>query len=132
MVDKHTLEPWFVDGPPSNQIVWSSPDDRVCFLAHSNGRDEARDIATGHLIAASPDLKAALTDMLAGWRYIRKLYGDLSGVGWDRAEDGAVAALMKAGWPADILGPPSSTLTDETTAKTSITKPVRTDSEKAK
>jgi len=52
----HTLGPWFVDGPPWNQIVWSSAENRVCFLAHSNGLDDDRDVATGHLIAASPDL----------------------------------------------------------------------------
>jgi len=35
----------------------------------------------------------ALTDMLAGWRYIREHHGDLYGVGWDRAEHKAAAAL---------------------------------------
>lgn len=53
---KHTPGPWTVDGPPDNQIVWSSAENRVCFLAHSNGLDDERDIATGHLIAAAPDL----------------------------------------------------------------------------
>ena len=57
---KHALGPWTVDGPPHNQIVWSSPENRVCFLAHSNGRDDARDVATGHLIAAAPDMLEAL------------------------------------------------------------------------
>lgn len=48
--------PWFVDGPSWNQIVWSDAETRVCFLAHSNGKDDARDIARGHLIAAAPEL----------------------------------------------------------------------------
>lgn len=38
-------------------------------------------------------LRAALTDMLSGWRYIRDTYGDLAGVGWDRVEQTACNAL---------------------------------------
>ena len=38
-------------------------------------------------------LRAALTDMLAGWRYIRETYGDLAGIGWDRVEQEARNAL---------------------------------------
>ncbi|MDE2104451.1 MAG: hypothetical protein KGL39_44865 [Patescibacteria group bacterium] len=38
-------------------------------------------------------LRAALSDMLSGWRYIREHYGDLYGVGWDRCENAARAAL---------------------------------------
>jgi hypothetical protein len=33
---------------------------------------------------------------LAGWQYIRRTHGDLYGVGWDRAENKAVAAIAKA------------------------------------
>lgn len=57
---KHTPGPWMVDGPPHNQIVWSDADNRVCFLAHSGGRDNERDIATGRLIAAAPLMADAL------------------------------------------------------------------------
>lgn len=58
-----TPGPWSVDGPPDNQIVWSSPNDRVAFLAHSNGRDPARDTATGEFIAtANPSTILALLD----------------------------------------------------------------------
>lgn len=57
---KHTPGPWTVDGPPENQIVWSAAENRVCFLAHSSGLDTKRDIATGRLIAAAPNLLAAL------------------------------------------------------------------------
>lgn len=38
-------------------------------------------------------LREALKDMLNGWRYIRETYGDLAGVGWDRAEQKALSAL---------------------------------------
>ena len=38
-------------------------------------------------------MRAALADMLAGWRYIRQSHGDLYGVGWDRAQEKAEVAL---------------------------------------
>jgi hypothetical protein len=38
-------------------------------------------------------LREALRDMLSGWRYIRSVHGDLYGVGWDRCENSAMAAL---------------------------------------
>lgn len=38
----------------------------------------------------------AMTDMREGWRYIRTKHGDLSGVGWDRAEQAVDAALTRA------------------------------------
>lgn len=62
----------------------------------SSNITERREVtANARLIAAAPDLYAALTDMLAGWRYIRDHHGDLPGVGWDRAEEAARAALIK-------------------------------------
>ena len=38
-------------------------------------------------------LRSALTDMLAGWHYIRLTHGDLSGVNWDIYQNNAIAAL---------------------------------------
>jgi len=52
--------------------------------------------ANAYLISAAPDMRDALKDMLAGWQYIRQQHGDLYGVGWDRAEQKAIAALAKA------------------------------------
>lgn len=60
----HTPGPWIVDGPPHSQIVWADALNRVCFLAHSDGRDVERDIANARLIAAAPDLLAALNVLL--------------------------------------------------------------------
>lgn len=57
--------PWRVDGEPWNRIVWSFPDNRVCFMAHSNGLNDERDIATSNLAAAAPDLARALLDARA-------------------------------------------------------------------
>jgi hypothetical protein len=45
-------------------------------------------------------LERALRDMLSGWRYIREYHGDLAGVGWDRCEQSASAALAAAPQPA--------------------------------
>tara|TARA_R110000868_G_C10374885_1_gene718775 strand:+ start:335 stop:511 length:177 start_codon:yes stop_codon:yes gene_type:complete len=53
-------------------------------------------LANARLIAAAPELLAALEDMLNGWRYIRSTHGDLYGVGWDRAQEKAEAAIAKA------------------------------------
>lgn len=52
--------------------------------------------------AAAPNagLVEALRDMLSGWRYIRASHGDLYGVGWDRAQSKAEAALAAAGFPS--------------------------------
>jgi hypothetical protein len=45
-------------------------------------------------IAERNALKEALRDMLSGWIYIRQTHGDLYGVGWDRAQDKAIAAMQ--------------------------------------
>lgn len=49
-----------------------------------------------HLFSAAPELIEALRDMLDGWKYIRSMHGDLYGVGWDRAQQKAEAAIAKA------------------------------------
>ena len=56
LLDGTAPGPWQADGEPWNRIVWSSVENRVCFMAHSNGLDDARDIATSNLVAAAPDL----------------------------------------------------------------------------
>ena len=40
-------------------------------------------------------LRDALEDMASGWHYIRTVHGDLPGVGWDRCEQSARAALSQ-------------------------------------
>lgn len=37
----------------------------------------------------------AMRDMLSGWIYIRGTHGDLYGVGWDRAQSKAEAAIAR-------------------------------------
>ena len=91
-----SARPW-TDGPwrlwghasPSRVIASAS-----AFVAQTVA---GNDTANARLISAAPDLAEALIDMLSGWRYIRETHGDLYGVGWDRAEDNARAALAKAG-----------------------------------
>lgn len=50
------------------------------------------------------DMREALRDMLAGWKYIRSTHGDLYGVGWDRAQDKAEKALALPQPPSDQAG----------------------------
>lgn len=60
-------------------------------------RDE-RDAYDRAMVAADKRANAlalALRDMLAGWRYIREVHGDLYGVAWDRCECAAIDALTK-------------------------------------
>ena len=57
---KWTKGPWRADGDTYNRVVWSDADNRVCFMAHSNGLDDIRDIATSNLIAAAPDMATVL------------------------------------------------------------------------
>ena len=68
LLDGATPGPWRADGEPWNRVVWSSADNRVCFMAHSNGLDDARDIATSNLAAAAPDLARVLLDARADAR----------------------------------------------------------------
>ena len=60
MLDGATPGPWRADGELWNRVVWSSAENRVCFMAHSNGLNDERDIATSNLAAAAPDLARAL------------------------------------------------------------------------
>jgi hypothetical protein len=57
--------------------------------------DEVRYISA-HIKALEAEnarYRAALDDMWSGWRYIRMVYGDLPGVGWERCDEKARAAL---------------------------------------
>lgn len=99
----HTPGPWvakvddlvpergavYVEGP----LGWE--DQSVC-ETYRFSRDIQEDEANARLIAAAPDLLAALKDMASGWRYIRRVHGNLSGVGWDRAQSAAEAAIAAA------------------------------------
>jgi hypothetical protein len=60
------------------------------YAGHGDAESDAR------LISAAPELLDALRDMLSGWMYIREIHGDLYGVGWDRSQEKALAAIAKA------------------------------------
>lgn len=96
-MSKHTPGPWKIvprTRPFQMTISVESVNPRGyiarCIDAGTLGTPNA------HLIAAAPDLLDALRDMLSGWKYIRDVHGDLYGVGWDRAQGKAEAALAKA------------------------------------
>ena len=98
---KHTPGPWgwkeggVVFGGPMRHYVNGSAQDQIAMVCHMppGAGDQSANAA---IIAAAPDLLAALKDMREGWRYIRQHHGDLYGVGWDRAEKAADAAIAKA------------------------------------
>lgn len=99
-MSSHTPGPWnAVKSQP--RIYWIDAHEQPCAYGHiatvfEGGKDPDENAANARLIAAAPDLLAALEDMLSGWRYIRETHGDLYGVGWDRAENAARAAIAKA------------------------------------
>ena len=86
LLDGATPGPWRADGEPWNRIVWSSADNRVCFMAHSSGLNDARDIATSNLIAAAPDLARALLDTRAELAQARADTADIVRSVWGRCE----------------------------------------------
>lgn len=72
-------------------------DDGECIASLGGyATNKPEDEANAKLFAAAPELLEALKDMLSGWKYIREQHGDLYGVGWDRAEQKATAAIAKA------------------------------------
>ena len=64
VLDGVTPGPWREDGPTWNKIVWSDADNRVCFMAHSNGLNDYRDEATARFIAASRQLVPKMADCI--------------------------------------------------------------------
>jgi len=68
----------------------------LCGLVDFSGREFGKEIVQ-RKDAEIARLREALTDMLSGWAYIRQTHGDLYGVGWDRAENKASAALAGGG-----------------------------------
>ena len=71
LLDGATPGPWRADGEPWNRVVWSPNGNRVCFMAHSSGLDDARDTATSNLVAAAHDLARALLDARAELARVR-------------------------------------------------------------
>jgi len=104
LLAKATPGPWAVDGPPHNQIVWSGPDDRVCFMTHSDGADVERDKATAALIVeavnALPDLLATIESLRAELAEVLKesiALRCLLGGGCDANDDGPHETIVGKG-----------------------------------
>lgn len=97
---KHTPGPWaVVDGHYPSMKEISGPSFKINIVMSATDldfNDYLKRSADAQLIAAAPELLGALEDMFNGWRYIRETHGDLYGVGWDRAEGKARAAIAKA------------------------------------
>ncbi|WP_283177870.1 hypothetical protein [Gemmobacter sp. 24YEA27] len=54
---------WSADGPVWNQIIWTDSETRLCFMAHSSGLNDGRDIANARLIAMAPMLGRKVIDL---------------------------------------------------------------------
>ncbi|ECH0841174.1 hypothetical protein FPF80_01055 [Salmonella enterica subsp. enterica] len=70
------------------------PDGKFCYYKEAN--ESHKEVLAEHGEPVNEELLEALQDMLSGWKYIREQHGDLYGVGWDRAQDKAMAAISKA------------------------------------
>ena len=97
-MSKHTPGPWEIaeDDTHGQAVVRGEHIEIATCWHHCVGSIEKEMRANARLIAAVPDLLEALKDMNSGWKYIRHSYGDLYGVGWDRAQEKADAAIAKA------------------------------------
>ena len=102
----HTKGPWTTDvhdhdEPYQNIQIQAGCGRKICLIdiddapVHDYNAEQK---SNARLIAAAPDLLAALEDILCGWRYIRQnpLHKTIYGVGWDRAQEKAEAAIRKA------------------------------------
>ena len=110
---------WFLNRSKVNSVQEESIEKliRRCRGAHYvdvivriNGKDERYQVDWLKHLAAESGGKAAerkgpsekevrkiddaLTDALAGWRYIRETHGELYGVGWERVESKLLAAIL--------------------------------------
>ena len=94
-MSKHTPGPWVAQGRYIG-VKGHMSYIGECGDQNGNWTNEPMAVANARLIAAAPDLLEALKDMNSGWKYIRHSYGDLYGVGWDRAQEKADAAIAKA------------------------------------
>lgn len=60
----HTQGPWLCSGTSVSNPQANRPNAIICDVSGWGNRDEAEQIANARLIAAAPDLLAALEDML--------------------------------------------------------------------
>jgi len=60
-----TPGPWHFDGPVWNRSIWTDGENRLCFMAHSNGLNDDRDIANARRITRLPDIEAAYITLAA-------------------------------------------------------------------
>ena len=66
-----TPGPWKVDGPVWNQIVWTDNENRLCYIAHSNGLNDERDKANARRITRVPDMEATIIAQAAELERLR-------------------------------------------------------------
>ncbi len=96
MSTPYTPGPWIVDEDMRQNMEWNrhiygSDGMCVCFMSHSDGKNPSRDAANANLIAAAPDLLAALEFLVE-----REWQDDEGEPKLTEAREKAKAAIKKA------------------------------------
>lgn len=60
-----TQGPWESEGESWNKIIWSDSENRVCFMAHSNGLNDDKDEANARRIARVPAMEQTILALSA-------------------------------------------------------------------
>lgn len=103
--EKATEGPWFADGEPYSRIVWQDDsENRVCFMAHSNGLDDERDIATSDFVAHS---RQDIPDLIVAHETLERRLIDVS------ASLAAAISLLERGGKAAKKAAPSDNMFDQ-------------------
>lgn len=98
----HTPGPWIVDEDDRPGMAWNrhvvsaaDPNIAICFMAHSDGRDPARDASNARLVAAAPALLKALRKLDSIERGMQGWHEDAKAEAW--ADARAALAMAQGG-----------------------------------
>lgn len=94
--NQHTPGPWEYFGPGNAQVYGGDPKRRICVLDRLTGADMSEDYANARLIAAAPDLLAALEIASAALMRARAFVPDNIDPQHVAAQDKVYAAIAKA------------------------------------
>ena len=85
MKAQHTPGPWSSFGPGSPTIYGGDPQRRICVLDRMTGAELIEDYANARLIAAAPDLLAALRKLDRLHRGLDAWHADADADAWANA-----------------------------------------------
>jgi len=102
-----TPGPWHFDGPVWNRSIWTDGENRLCFMAHSNGLNDDRDIANARRITRLPDIEAAYITLAAENATLRAERDAWTKIDVARDVDFATLRASEAAALADAAAPPA-------------------------